>query len=170
MAKFKQTDIDQIKQLVSAAVGADAQRGDQVAVVVRSFETPVAEKTPFYEAPWFSTALHYTMALVGLLMVLLLAVRPLISALKGNKAAAMAARDNTLAMGASGGALAMPAMGQFETPTGASLLLPPSGSNVDAQVLGLHVGRAQQIVSEKPENAVIALRSMLKTTSDEDNA
>jgi flagellar M-ring protein FliF len=41
MAKAKQTDIDQIKQLVSAAVGADASRGDQVAVVVRSFDAPV---------------------------------------------------------------------------------------------------------------------------------
>jgi flagellar M-ring protein FliF len=45
MAKVKQADIDQIKALVSAAVGADPARGDQVAVVVRSFE-PVTPPCP----------------------------------------------------------------------------------------------------------------------------
>jgi flagellar M-ring protein FliF len=54
MAKFKQSDIDQIKQLVSAAVGADTTRGDQIAVVARAFDTTPVAKTPFYETPWFA--------------------------------------------------------------------------------------------------------------------
>lgn len=184
MAKAKQTDIDQIKQLVSAAVGADTSRGDQVAVVVRSFDAPATvEKTPFYEASWFSTVLHYTMALVGLLMVLMLAVRPLISALKNNK------RPVTLDDGGPGlGALPAPGTptNAFAVPVAGALPAPaphapvtnafmtpgpgmiPGG--IDAETLTRHVGRAQQIVNDKPDSAVIALRQMLQPAHDEDNA
>jgi flagellar M-ring protein FliF len=43
---------------------------------------------------------------------------------------------------------------------------------IDAETLTRHVGRAQQIVNEKPDSAVIALRQMLqpatmRTTPDE---
>jgi flagellar M-ring protein FliF len=88
MAKAKQTDIDQIKQLVSAAVGADHRAAIRWPSWCAALTRPSSRQDPFYEAPWFATVLHYTMALVGLLMVLMLAVRPLISALKNNKAPA----------------------------------------------------------------------------------
>lgn len=178
MAKAKQADIDQIKQLVSAAVGADPARGDQVAVVVRSFETPTAAKIPFYETPWFATALHYGMALVGLLMVLLLAVRPLISALKGNKAAQNEAKAAAEAAAAQIAAEpAVPAEGlagssftQLSTTASLAALLPEGQHNLDAEALGRQVGRAQQLVTQKPDNAVIALRQMLQQPVEEENA
>jgi flagellar M-ring protein FliF len=170
MAKAKPADIDQIKQLVSAAVGADPARGDQVAVVVRSFDTPTLDKTPFYEAPWFSTALHYGVALVGLLMVLMLAVRPLIAALKGNRSATNAAAQAPAGSGAI--ALAAPAQAGISAAASASAFLPggPSVglSTIDAEALGRQVGRAQQMVAQKPDSAVIALRQMLQTPVDED--
>jgi flagellar M-ring protein FliF len=175
MAKFKQTDVDQIKQLVSAAVGADTARGDQVAVVVRGFDMPAAEKTPFYETPLFSTALHYGMALIGLLMVLMLAVRPLISALKGNKAAAANGGMQTLPApaGYPAGYIA-PSHANIGHAAATSAFLPGGPvagmGAIDAEALGRQVGRAQQIVAEKPDSAVIALRQMLKAPSDEENA
>lgn len=188
MAKAKQADIDQIKQLVSAAVGADPSRGDQVAVVVRSFDAvPAADKIPFYETPWFATALHYGMALIGLLMVLMLAVRPLISALKGNKAPVVL-DDGTAEDGAlpaplpATNAFSVPIAGALPSPAGAAtgvhapmtnaFMTPGPGMSqggIDAETLTRHVGRAQQIVNEKPDSAVIALRQMLQPASDEDN-
>jgi flagellar M-ring protein FliF len=179
MAKAKQTDIDQIKQLVSAAVGADPARGDQVAVVVRSFDTPTVDKTPFYEAPWFATALHYGVALIGLLMVLLLAVRPLISALKGNRTAqaanaAQAVAQSQFAGDTMGAALGAPAHTQLAAAASGSPFLPagpmPGPGGIDAEMLGRQVGRAQQMVAEKPDSAVIALRQMLQPPAQEENA
>ncbi len=173
MAKAKPAEIDQIKQLVSAAVGADTARGDQVAVVVRSFDSPIVEKTPFYEAPWFATALHYGVALIGLLMVLMLAVRPLISALKGNRAAAANAAVLAHLPGDQGAmALASPGYANISDAASGTPILasgPSVGMSViDAETLGRQVGRAQQIVAEKPDSAVIALRQMLQTPTDED--
>jgi flagellar M-ring protein FliF len=171
MAKAKPAEIDQIKQLVSAAVGADPARGDQVAVVVRSFDSPTVEKTPFYEAPWFATALHYSVALIGLLMVLMLAVRPLISALKGNRATqAMGAQQAQLAGDHGAMALASPAYTGIGSAASNAAMLPdgPAMSAIDAETLGRHVGRAQQVVAEKPDSAVIALRQMLQTPAEEE--
>ena len=143
MAKFKQSDIDQIKQLVSAAVGADPARGDQIAVVVRSFDSPAPVKIPFYEAPWFNNAVHHGVLLLGVLLVLLLGVRPFIKALK---------RDPVPGAGADGEE-GEAAVAQLDAP-------PPAP--IDADLLGRHVSLAQQIAMQKPESAVIALRQMLQ--------
>lgn len=173
MAKAKQSEIDQLKQLVSAAVGADPARGDQVAVVVRSFDETAAEKIPFYEQPWFASALHYGVMLLGTLMVLLMGVRPLIKALRGDQpkpdkkakkdkkgkkgAAAEDGDDEEEATAMQPAALAPPA--PVEPP-------PP----VDAATLNSKVGLAQQIAQTKPDSAVIALREMLATPPEENAA
>jgi flagellar M-ring protein FliF len=74
-------EIDQIKQLVSAAVGADPARGDQVAVAVRPFPRRCFP-AKFYETPWFAMAVRNGVALLAVLLTLLLGVRPLIRALR----------------------------------------------------------------------------------------
>lgn len=190
MAKFKQSDIDQIKQLVSAAVGADTSRGDQIAVVARAFDTTPVAKTPFYEAPWFAQALHYGGALIGLLMVLLLAVRPLINALKGGKPAGAkggkkgsAAEDAIAAATAAGHApmaalplaAGAPPIVNISGAAGAAaaehqLTGPSLGNSNAADALNRHVGLAQQIVTEKPDSAVIALRQMLQPPAEKEDA
>jgi flagellar M-ring protein FliF len=183
MAKFKQSDIDQIKQLVSAAVGADTTRGDQVAVVARAFDTTPVAKTPFYETPWFAQALHYGGALIGLLMVLLLAVRPLIKALKGDKPAAGKKGAKTSAVEE---ALANAPMPALPLAAGAPPIVnissaaaaamgqdqggPAMVNNHAADQLNRHVGLAQQIVTEKPDSAVIALRQMLQPPAEKEDA
>lgn len=186
MAKARQTDIDQIKSLVSAAVGADPARGDQVAVVVRSFEPATTAPLPFYEAPWFARALHYGAMLLGTLMVLLLGVRPLIKAIRGDrpasaklskadkakgrkdkaeKAEAGAAEEEEEASAMSGGAAALPGMTSLSPHSPDSE--PPE---IDAQMVERQVGLAQQIVETKPDTAVIALRQMLQPIPEEASA
>lgn len=78
----------QLEALVSAAVGANPQRGDMVEVVASKFEPVHLEPPAFYEQPWFAMLVRYATALLAVLLVLLLAVRPLIArrAGKGNVA------------------------------------------------------------------------------------
>ncbi|NBW76831.1 MAG: flagellar M-ring protein FliF [Sphingomonadaceae bacterium] len=140
------TDIEALKALVSAAVGANIQRGDQVAVLARPFE-PAAEVAPaFYEASWFPLALRSLVGLLAVLLVLLLAVRPLLRQLKGNAPADNGA-DGELAPRLPG--LAPPSPAQQEAGT-------------EQALLGKQVELAQRLVDEKPEEALVALRRMLK--------
>lgn len=74
---------EQLQTLVSAAVGADEARGDQVEIVVGAFDDTQVEPLPFYETSWFAQILRIIAALIAVLLVLLLAVRPLIKAVKG---------------------------------------------------------------------------------------
>ncbi len=143
LKKTKQTDVEQIKQLVSAAVGADPARGDQVAVVLRSFEATEIEAVPMWQQAWFLSLVRIGAALIGVLLVLLLGVRPLVKALKGERAAAVldeAGDDGENGAAAPRAALAAP---------------------MDAAMLGQQVGLAQRIAAEKPDDAVLALREML---------
>jgi flagellar M-ring protein FliF len=148
---LKSKDIDQLKQLVSAAVGANPARGDQVAVIARSFKPVIDEAMPFYETPWFATILRNVVALITVLLVLLLGVRPLIKALRGkpatNGGSAIEAASKTAA-------LPKPSINPL---TGA----------IDPERLSWQVSRAQRLVDEKPEDAVIALRQMLTTSEAE---
>ena len=148
MKKFRQADIDQIKSLVSAGIGADTTRGDQVAVMVRSFDTPPPAPTPFYEAPWFSTVLHNGVALLAVLLVLLIGVRPLVRNLRREPVPAPPP------------AAEPPQLISLEKMTD-----PVTGA-IDAEMLGRQVGMAQRIAFERPENAAIALRQMLRPAKE----
>ncbi|MBS0481450.1 MAG: flagellar M-ring protein FliF [Proteobacteria bacterium] len=139
MKKGKAADLDQIKALVAAAVGADPQRGDQVTVMTRPFEPVDAAALPFYEAPWFAMVVRSAVALIAVLLILLIGVRPLIRALR---------RDKT----APGDAVA--------TADGGASPISPHGA-IDAALLGRQVSLAQRIVEEKPDDALVALRHML---------
>ena len=139
-------DLEALKALVSAAVGADAQRGDQVAVLARPFE-PVAETgTPFYEAAWFSLVLRSLVGLLAVALVLLLVGRPLLKMLKRYA-------DGNGSGAADSLALPGPAAGRS------------TGSDDPAQ-LGKQVELAKRLVEEKPEDALVALRRMLKPAPD----
>ena len=145
--KFNQADIDQIKQLVSAGIGADAARGDLVTVVARGFEAPAPAPSHFYEAPWFASALHNGVALLAMLLVLLLGVRPLVRALRREPAPAPE----------------HPPLNpdQPQLVSIAEMTNPATGT-IDAELLGRQVGMAQRIALERPDSAAIALRQMLR--------
>jgi flagellar M-ring protein FliF len=141
MKRGKPADVEQVKQLVSAATGADVQRGDQVTVMVRPFE-PVAETSPaFYEAPWFAMLVRSLVALIAVLLVLLLGVKPLLRLLRREPGGENSSTSDPTA-------LAVPTANSTATA-------------VDAALLGRQVGLAQRIVTESPDDALQALRSML---------
>lgn len=147
MKNGKPADIEQIKQLVGAAIGADPARGDQVAVVARSFEN--ADEMgglAFYETSWFATILHNAVALIAVLLVLLLGVRPLLRLFRRNEPEPGEEIEPGVSGPAAGG-------GQAGTPL--------SGA-IDAALLSRHVDLAQRLAEEKPDSAVSALRQMLR--------
>ena len=140
--KTTKADVDQIKQLVSAAVGLDPARGDQVAAIARNFSA--AEELSglaFYETGWFAVLLRNGAALLAVLLMLLLGVRPLIKALR---------RQGGDASGAAAG-------------EPGSHALPGSAASrpIDPARLSQQVGLAQQLIAQQPETAVAALRQML---------
>lgn len=170
MAKAKPAEIESIKQLVSAAVGADPTRGDQVAVAVRAFKPVEVEPTPFWETPWFATILRNAVALLAVLLVLLLGVRPLIKALKRDPAQASPKKRKKGASDEDDEDESEDAITADEM---AEALQPAQNAQtgvVDADALARQVSLAQRLVVEKPDNALVALKQMLNTTEEEATA
>jgi flagellar M-ring protein FliF len=182
MAKAKPAEIDQIKQLVAAAVGADLARGDQVAVVVRTFRPEAIPVPGFWETPWFAMIVRNVVALLAVLLTLLLGVRPLIKALKREAAPAQAA--NAKAEAAAGAGEDGEAENEDESDDvseNASRrrrkkvpriepIIDPETGEIDPAALSRQVGMAQRIVVEQPDNAINALRQLLKEPNAEPTA
>ena len=145
MKKAKQNDVEPIKALVSAAMGVDLQRGDQVQVLIRPFEVAEDTSLAFYEAPWFAMVVRSVVALLAVLLVLIMGVRPLIRALKRQP-------GDT---------------GEDGTTTASTSRSSAATTTADAALLGRQVGLAQRIVEEKPDDALTALRAMLGTPNAE---
>lgn len=161
MAKAKPGELEQIKALVAAATGIDPARGDQVQVIVRPFEPVADEPPPFWEAPWFAMVVRTVAALIALLLVLLLGVRPLVRALKREpKVVAIPAASEAEAAEAGAGADAAEARPARPTEE-------EEQEEDEATRLGRKVGMAHRIVEEQPEEAVMALRQMLGTQPNE---
>ncbi len=174
IAKAKPAEIDQIKQLVTAAVGADAARGDQVAVVVRNF-SPVAVTPPaFWETPWFAMIVRNVVALLAVLLTLLLGVRPLIKALKRDPAPVIVKDNEEVAAGEAAEAGEDDESGE-EAPVRRRRkklqqiepIVDPETGEIDPDALSRQVGVAQRIVVEQPDNALNALRQLLNEPAPE---
>ncbi|WP_379922688.1 flagellar basal-body MS-ring/collar protein FliF [Erythrobacter sp. R86502] len=146
----------QVQALVSAAVGANTQRGDMVEVVASKFEPANLEPPAFYEEPWFAMLVRYGTALTAVLLVLLLAVRPLIGKLKGKSdavsAAPQIAADNGASLSASGD-------GEAE---GAGHSATPEDAGTPLIDLPRQVELARRLAASQPERAVEALQRMLE--------
>jgi flagellar M-ring protein FliF len=148
----------QLEALVSAAVGANVQRGDQVEVVASKFEPANLEPPAFYEEPWFAMLVRYGTALLAVLLVLLFAVRPLIAKLKGRSDAAAPAGDDAAASLAVDTDAAGDAGAQDGTSADAPL---PDDADVVIGDLPRQVELARRIAASQPERAVEALQRML---------
>ena len=135
----------QLEALVSAAVGASAQRGDQIEVVASKFEPANLETPAFYEEPWFAMLVRYGTALIAVLLVLLLAVRPLIGKLRG-KGDRTASADG-------------PAIDDADDRTP---MLTAQGSGAAMGDLPQQVELARRLAVSQPERAVEALQRMLE--------
>ncbi len=143
----------QVQELVSAAVGADAQRGDQVTVITGAFDVVEEIPTPFYETGWFSLALRYGGGLIVALLGLFFIVRPVMKALRP---ASAEARDDALngAAGEAGNA----ALAADGTPVLSSTSGQHGSTSPDLQE---QVELARRLAAEQPDRAVAALRRML---------
>ncbi|MFO6430883.1 flagellar basal-body MS-ring/collar protein FliF [Erythrobacter sp. W302b] len=141
----------QLEALVSAAVGANTQRGDMVKVVASKFDPVDLEPPAFYEEPWFAMLVRYGTALLAVLLVLLLAVRPLIGRLKDKTApATLPAEDAPLGM-------IVDADAQDSGPT-----LAAGDEGVALADLPQQVELARRLAASQPERAVEALQRMLE--------
>lgn len=135
----------QLEALVSAAVGASAQRGDQIEVVASKFEPVNLEAPAFYEEPWFAMLVRYGTALIAVLLVLLLAVRPLIGKLRGKGDRAVSADG--------------PAIDDADDRTP---MLTAQGNGAAMGDLPQQVELARRLAVSQPERAVEALQRMLE--------
>lgn len=182
MKGAKAQDLKDLEALIGAAVGADPQRGDQVKVVTRSFEPVTDEAPPFYETGWFAMVVRNGAAVLAVLLVLLLGVRPAINALRGDRAKPdRAARKGRRARkgdddeddapdtldGDGEGARAGEGAALAHRPD------IPGADGVDVQIsradlLARQLDLAQRLVAEKPGSAVAALRQMLNEPPAED--
>lgn len=147
MKGAKPADIAQIEKLVGSAVGANLQRGDAVTVVVRGFEPVVSEELPFYETAWFAGLVRQVSALIAVLLVLLIAVRPVMRMLRG--------KQDSEGEEAVDGEEANP---DAPSPEG---LTHTVNEIVDRERLDAKVVLARRMVAEQPDSAVAALRLML---------
>ena len=116
-------------------------------MIARNFSPVEAEGLAFYEAPWFASLVRTVVALLAVLLVLLLGVRPMIKALKRESGQPQGGADGRAATSTSAGG----------HPHALAAARP-----IDPELLSRQVGLAQQLVSEKPESAAIALRQMLQ--------
>lgn len=143
---------EQLQALVSAAVGADEARGDQVEVVVSAFDGSEMPELAFYEQGWFATALRYGTALIAVLLVLFFAVRPIIAMMRGSGKAE--ADDDAAADEKSVEALA-----QTVESKGDESASPPE----EAEQFEHKVELARKLASAQPDRAVEALQRMLQS-------
>ncbi len=148
-----QVEIQQITQLVRAAVGFDPSRQDQVTVISRKFSpTPapeLADNRPWYEADWVSMAARNATALVIALLVLFLGVRPLTKALLRKRDEAPGNRPALAIGGHDGGAGGHPPV-SIE-------MLDSAGNSYDERV-----GLVRGFTRDNPARAALAVRDMIK--------
>ncbi len=148
----KPADLAKFEQLVSAAVGANIDRGDTVAVVVRPFQAIEAEEIPFWETPWFAMIVRNAVALISVLLVLFLVARPIVRALTRRKEEQ--SEDGGAESEDGAEAPALTAVGHVSQA--------PSGP--DREQLSAQIELAQRIAREQPDDALQALRRMLGET------
>lgn len=156
-------EIDQVTQLVRAAVGADPNRGDQVTVVSRKFTaaTAAADTGPaWYDAGWVPMAARNATALLIALLVLFLGVRPLTKALLKKREDASRSRP-ALPMGAPGdfapGPDGQPQQMPAAPPVSIDMLEGSGGRSYDDRV-----GLVRGFTRDNPARAALAVRDMIK--------
>ncbi|WP_137861977.1 MULTISPECIES: flagellar basal-body MS-ring/collar protein FliF [unclassified Sphingomonas] len=150
-----QVEIQQVTQLVQAAVGYNQGRADQVTVISRKFTTAAdaADKGPaWYEANWVPLAARNATALVIALLVLFLGVRPLTKALLKKREEPAAGNRPALSMGGHAGE-----EGGHSAPPVSIDMLEGGHNSYDERV-----GLVRGFTRDNPARAALAVRDMIK--------
>ncbi|MCH7861996.1 MAG: flagellar M-ring protein FliF, partial [Proteobacteria bacterium] len=148
-------EIQQITQLVQAAMGYNQGRADQVTVISRKFTTAAdaADKGPaWYEANWVPLAARNATALVIALLVLFLGVRPLTKALLKKREEPASGNRPALSMGGHAGEEG----GQGAPPVSIDMLEGAHNSYDE------RVGLVRGFTRDNPARAALAVRDMIK--------
>ncbi len=149
-----------LQTLVSAAVGANAQRGDMVEVVPGKFGPAELAAPAFYEQPWFMGVVRYGAMLLAVLLVLLLAVRPWLTRLREkDKAAAKLAAEQA---GEERARITLTLDHEAAGPEPGSTASLAAAPQVD---LPQQVALARQFAARQPDRAALALQRMLQAPS-----
>ncbi len=154
-------EIQQITDLVRAAVGYDAARNDQVTVIARRFAASavIEDKTPWYDANWLPIVARNVTAIVIAIMVLMLGVRPLSKALLKKREEAPQQRIGISAalsganQQASGGAQQL----HDGVPVPVSIEMIDDARNFDDRI-----GMVRGFTRDNPSRAALAVRDMIK--------
>jgi len=182
MAKAKPAEIDQIKQLVAAASRCPIWHA---AIRSRSWCAPSGPRRspcPASGKPHGSPLIvRNVVALLAVLLTLLLGVRPLIKALKREAALpwrplpelmppplAKMARPRTSTKAAT--SARTPQRRRRKKVPRIEPIIDPETGEIDPAALSRQVGMAQRIVVEQPDNAIDALRQLLKEPNAEPTA
>lgn len=141
-------EINNITQLVRAAVGYDQSRNDQVTVIQAKFAgaDASADSTPWYQASWIPMVLRNLTAIVVALLVLLFGVRPLAKVLLKKRDDAAQPR---LALGVDGDPAGLPPV---------SIDMLESGRGYDDRV-----GLVRGFTRDNPARAALAVRDMIRS-------
>ncbi|MEZ0244701.1 MAG: flagellar basal-body MS-ring/collar protein FliF [Sphingomonas sp.] len=152
-------EIDQITQLVRAAVGFDPNRGDNVTVISRKFNVePGAENAgpSWYDAGWVPLVTRNVTALVIALLVLFMGVRPLTKALLKRRDDASHTRP-ALAMGGYQPQPGQQGQPQAGPPVSVDMLQSGQAKSYDERV-----GLVRGFTRDNPARAALAVRDMIK--------
>lgn len=157
-------EIRQLTELVRAAVGFDAGRNDQVAVVSRAFAAPAMGEDggrAWYDNSWMPVVARNATALVIALLVLFLGIRPLTKAVlkkKEEAEAAPAAADGRPQRFNAAAAAREDGEGPvIETSAPVSIEMLDSARSFDDRV-----GMVRGFTRDNPTRAALAVRDMIK--------
>ncbi|KQM96771.1 flagellar basal-body MS-ring/collar protein FliF [Sphingomonas sp. Leaf25] len=161
-------EVQQINDLVKAAVGYNAQRQDTVTVISRKFSPDVVEMAarPWYDAGWVPMAARNGTALLIALLVLFLGVRPMAKALLKKREAPA---DSGMPMG---GALPAPdavTLDENGEPLAGAAPGAPPREAVSIEMLESarsyddRVGLVRGFTRDNPARAALAVRDMIQS-------
>lgn len=160
-------EIEQLTNVVRAAVGFNEARGDQVAVVSRPFDgidTTESEGQPWYEAGWVAMLARNLTALAVAAIVVFGAVRPLVKSVVKRRDKAAAAEDAAAQAAAIG--LPGPAAGTLQPASGAMALEALDG----ARGYDDRVQAVRSFTRDNPERAALAVRDMMRADAPKEAA
>jgi len=83
-ATWSEAELAEMSELVKTAVGFSTERGDQVTVVGSTFyvpQTELLEAAPFWTEPWFMEMVKLGLGALGVLLIMLMLLRPLFKTL-----------------------------------------------------------------------------------------
>lgn len=151
-------EIQQINDLVKAAVGYNQQRQDTVTVISRKF-SPEATATdvarPWYDADWVPLAARNGTALIIALLVLFMGVRPMVKAINEKRKADAAAETARIAAAETAAQVALTAPAEPE-PVSMEMLETAKGYDD-------RVGLVRGFTRDNPTRAALAIRDMIQS-------